>query len=93
MITKDQIEAAARDRATRLYVKGMENAVPFALCVNDFTDGALWMQAEIEKVVEARMRAAWDAARYQTMNERGEFNFRFERFEDWNITPGKEASK
>lgn len=90
MITKDQIEAAARDRATRLYVKGMENAVPFALCVNDFTDGALWMQAEMEKLIEQRELVAWDAAREprkwtqvfgpQSHIPEGQ---RYETFEDW----------
>lgn len=78
MITKAEIEAAAVDHDK------LKN--------DDFGAGALWMQAKIEKVIQIRMRAAWDAARYQTMNERGEFNWRFERFEDWNITP-KDGAK
>ncbi len=80
MITKDQIEAAARSYAynTRYDTFSMESGD----VDNDaFKAGALWMQEQME----AQKRFAWIAARYQTMNERGEFNWRFERFEDWNV--------
>lgn len=79
MTTKDQIEAAARSYAynTRYDTFSMESGD----VDNDaFKAGALWMQAEMEKLIEQREREAWDAAR--ELNS-GEYANRYLTFEDW----------
>ena len=57
-----------------------------------FRLGAIFMTEYMHARSELQKRSAWNASRMLTMNNVGEFNFRFERFEDWNITP-KDGSK
>ena len=79
LITNAAIEAAAKEHEH-------DANDPYA----QWMSGALWMQAEMEKLIEQREREAWDAAREprkwtqvfgpQSHIPEGQ---RYETFEDW----------
>lgn len=90
MTTKDQIEAASIEFYNKIDVLLASRETPKGLITEVFQRGALWMQAEMEKLIEQRELVAWDAAREprkwtqvfgpQSHIPEGQ---RYETFEDW----------
>jgi len=83
--TKDQIEAAAKAEAANAWNEGDPRRSTTAY---DFKLGALWMQVEMEKLIEQRERAAWDARENAVvMDATGAWVLeRNLTFEDWKKT-------
>lgn len=83
MTTKDQIEAAANVFLNKVDVLLVSRESPCSLIREVFNAGALWMQALMEKLIEQRERAAWDAARELCRFPDHGADWKDETFEDW----------